>query len=102
MAKRPPAKTRSAGRMLRPPVVVLSSSAVVPPKNLIKPAPNEFTHVLKRAQPYFFEEPAGAPSGELPAGTKVVLMVYDGGPYCRVVDGQGLYVATAYEGLRRL
>jgi hypothetical protein len=29
-------------------------------------------------------------------------MVYDGGAYCRVVDGQGLYVETAVGGLRRL
>jgi hypothetical protein len=36
---------------------------------------------------------AGA-DGEFSSGTRVVLMVYDGGEYCRVVDARGLYVET--------
>jgi hypothetical protein len=81
---------------------VLSSAAVVPRRNRISPAPNQFTHEMRRAQPFFFDAPSDAPHGEFPAGTEVVLMAHDGGEYCRVVDGQGLYVLTAYVGLRRL
>ena len=43
-----------------------------------------------------------APHGEFSAGTKVVLLLYDGGVYCRVADDQGLYVETEYESLRKL
>lgn len=83
-------------------MVVLSEASLVPDRNLIRPPPNQFTHEVIRPQPYFLDQPQGRPEGAFGAGTRVVLMAYDGGPYCRVADGQGLYVNTAYEGLRPL
>src|SRR2546426_11186725 len=82
--------------ILRPNAVVLAENAVLPGKNLILPAPNQFTHQLTRSQPYYFNEPQRAtrPDGEFPTGTKVVLLVYSGGNYCRVAGGGGLYVAV--------
>jgi len=89
---------------IRPTAAVLAEEAIVPAENLISPAPNQFTHELTRLQPYYF---AGArrakmPDGQFAAGTKVALLVYDGGDSCRVVDGQGLYVEIAYDALKRL
>ena len=88
--------------MLRPKAVVLENEALVPRRNVIKPPPNQFTHKVKRSQPFFYEDPRDEPDGEFEEGTPVVLMVYDGGASCRVVDGHGLYVETAYGGLHRL
>ena len=104
MAKRPRQEREkvNTGRILRPKAEVLSDAALLSARNRIKPPPNQFTHEVTTPQPYFFDEPRGEPDGEFAAGTKVVLMEYDGGRHCRVVDGQGLYVATAYESLRRL
>jgi hypothetical protein len=89
---------------VRPEVIVLSGQAVIPAGNLIAPAPNQFTHQLTRAQPIYFAgaEQGTDPNGELPAATRVVLLVYDGGAHCRVVDGQGLYVEVEYDSLKRL
>ena len=39
---------------------------------------------------------------ETTAEAPLVLLVDDGGPNCRVADGQGLYVAIECAGLRRL
>jgi len=77
---------------------------LIPDQNLIKPAPNQFTHELTRAQPYYYHgaQQGSPPDGEFPKGTKVVLLVRDGGSYCRVADAQGLYVETEFEGLKRL
>ena len=103
MAKRSPRKKSAPlGRMLRPKAVVLDNDALVPPKNVVKPPPNRFTHKVKRSQPYFYEGPRDEPNGEFAEGTPVVLMVYHGGASCRVIDGHGLYVETAYGGLHRL
>jgi len=89
---------------LRPEAVVLNESALVPERNLLSPAPNQFTHELARAQPYYYTtaQQGAPPDGVFQAGTKVVLLVYDGGNQCRVADGRGLYVETAYEGLTKL
>jgi hypothetical protein len=89
---------------IRPEAVVLPEHARVPEENLISPPPNQFTHVLTRPQLLYFtgarrETP---PAGQFPAGTKVVLLVYDGGTYCRVADGQGLYVEIEYGSLKKL
>ena len=96
--------TMKRGRMIRPEAVVLGDAAIVPARNLIVPPPNQFTHELRKAQPYYYTTAEGAatPDGQFAAGTRVVLMIYDGGMYCRVVDAQGLYVETAYDGLRAL
>lgn len=95
---------KSRGSFLRPSAVVLSEHAIVPDKNLISPAPNQFTHELTRRQPFYFTgaRQAAAPDGQFPAGTKVVLLVYDGGSYCRVADGQGLYVEIEYDSLKKI
>jgi hypothetical protein len=91
----------------RPEATILPAAALVPPGNLIAPPPNQFTHAVTQPQPYFFHElgdapAATAPDGWFSAGTRVVLLVHAHGPYCHVVDGQGLYVVTAYTGLKRL
>jgi len=88
----------------RPEAEVLTAKALVPGQNLIAPAPNQFTHEVARAQPYYFTgaQPGMAPDGEFSAGAKVVLLLHDGGVYCRVADGRGLYVETEYESLRKL
>lgn len=92
------------GRFLRPETKVLPDEAMIPRKNIISPAPNQFTHELTRAQPFHY---AGAQVGNtlegmLPANTKVTLLFHDGGAYCWVVDGQGLYVEIECNALRKL
>ena len=88
----------------RPEAEVLAEKALVPGQNLIAPAPNQFTHEVARAQPYYFTgaQPEMTPDGEFLAGTKVVLLLHDGGVYCRVADGRGLYVETEYDSLKKL
>ena len=94
----------TTGRMLRPAAAVLTEHALLPPGNLIEPAPNQFTHELASSQPFFFTRPAQdrAPDGKLVAGARVVLLVHDGGAYCRVADEHGLYVEIEYLSLKRL
>jgi hypothetical protein len=89
---------------VRPDAVVLGENAMVPDRNIISPAPNQFTHELTRSQPFYFTgaEQATSPNGRFPARTKVVLLRYEGGNYCHVVDGQGLYVEVEYDSLRKL
>jgi hypothetical protein len=72
--------------------------------NIIQPPPNQFTHELIQDESYFFGGPQQGtpPDGTLSKGTKVVLMHYDGGGYCRVVDGEGVYAVTAYFSLKQL
>ena len=88
---------------IRPKAEILDESALVPAANLIAPPPNQFTHQLRRAQPFYFNSADHKSSdGELPKGTQVVLMIYDGGKYCRVVDGRGLYVEIEYKSLQKI
>ena len=89
---------------VRPKATILDEHALVPGENLITPAPNQFTHELPHAQPYYFTgaQQGRPPDGELPAGAKVVLLAYDGGSYCRVADERGLYVELEYQSLKRL
>jgi hypothetical protein len=60
-----------AGVMLRPETSVLPNEALVPERNLVRPAPNRFTHELLVDEPYRFDRPerAGEPDGVLPSGT---------------------------------
>jgi hypothetical protein len=90
--------------MKRPEATVLPDTALIPPSSVISPPPNQFTHEVTRQQPFYFShgEPIGTANGEFRAGTKVVLLVYDGGTMCRVADGAGLYADTSFEGLQRL
>jgi hypothetical protein len=85
-------------------MTVLPESALVPDKNIISPPPNQFSHEVKEPQPFYFTDvqQGGPPNGQFEAGTKVILLVYDGGDYCRVADGRGLYVQTKFDGLRKL
>jgi len=85
-------------------MTVLPESALVPDKNIISPPPNQFTHEVNELQPFYFSDvqEGGAPNGQIEAGTRVVLLVHDGGDYCRVADGRGLYVQTRFGGLRKL
>jgi len=89
---------------LRPKATVLPESALIPEKNLISPAPNQFTHRLMREQIYYYDmaREGVPPDGLLPAETKVVLLVHDGGERCRIADGRGLYVEIEYVALRKL
>ena len=88
----------------RPEIVILPDGAAIPDPTLIRPAPNQFTHQLTRSQPYYFNDAQHETSaaGEFPVDTKVVLLMYDGGRYCRVVDGQGIYVELEYDSLKIL
>lgn len=90
--------------VVRPKATILEEKALVPDRNLITPAPNQFTHELTKAQPYYYHgaQQGSPPDGEFSKGTKVVLLVYEGGSYCRVADDQGLYVETAFDGLKKI
>jgi hypothetical protein len=93
-----------AERYVRPKPRVLSERSLVPQANQIRPAPNHFTHQLIITEPFYFgsEADSDAPDGQLDAGTKVVLLRYDGGARCRVADGRGLYVEISYANLAKL
>ncbi|HET7229835.1 MAG TPA: hypothetical protein VFJ16_07530 [Longimicrobium sp.] len=90
--------------ILRPDATVLPDSSLVPGNRLVEPTPNQFTHELNGAADYWYFEPDGdtPPAGELPSGTRVVLMRHDGGRTSWVVDGRGLYVAVDFARLRKL
>lgn len=89
---------------VRPDFIILSEDSIVPDENLIVPPPNQFTHKLTRSEPFYFTGPQQGrpPEGELPEGAPVVLLVHDGGSYCRVVDERGLYVVVAYDSLKKI
>ena len=63
-----------------------------------------FTHRLIRSTPFYFGSKAASKGsdGRLKAGTRVVLLRYDGGTQCRVATGEGLYVEVSYAGLAKL
>ena len=89
--------------VLRPEASVLADGALVPERNVVRPAPNRFTHQLRVDEPYRLDrcESPGEPDGVLPAGTPVALLV-EGPDTCRVVDGSGLYVEVRRASLRKL
>ena len=91
-------------KMIRPKAIVLPDSAQLPARNIIQPPPNQFTHEVVADQAYYYIGPdqAAPPEGKFTVGTKVVLLRHEGGPECWVADGRGLYVATAFDGLRAL
>jgi hypothetical protein len=92
-----------AGIVLRPEALVLPDRAMVPEHNVVRPAPNRFTHKLLVDQPYRFDRPerTSEPDGVLAAGAPVVLLV-EGPDRCRVVDGSGLYVEVRRASLGKL
>jgi hypothetical protein len=89
---------------IRPQAVEVSESAIVPDDNFISPPPNQFTHELTREQPFYYLslQQGVPPDGQFAPGTKVVLLVCEGDDYCRVVDGQGLYVEVECDSLKKL
>jgi hypothetical protein len=91
------------GVMLRPPAVVLDKKALIPERNLVRPAPNHFTHELVVDEPYHFDRvnQLDEPDGVLPARTRVAVLV-EGDERCRVVAGNGLYVEVRRASLRKL
>ena len=91
------------GRVLRPEAVVVGDEALVPEANVIRPAPNRFTHELIVGEPFWFDrsERSDEPDGVLRAGTPVVVLV-EAGETSRVVDGTGLYVEVRRSSLRPL
>jgi hypothetical protein len=93
----------TAGRMLRPDATVLGDEALVPASNLVRPAPNRFTHELIADEPYWLDRPGPAhgPDGVLAAGTPVAVLV-EGADRYRVVDRTGLYVEVRRASLREL
>jgi hypothetical protein len=89
------------GKFLRPKAEVLPNDALVPDKNMISPAPTDFTHELTGPEPYYFSSGATKSNGEFPAGTKLRLMDTRGSR-CWVADERGLYVEIECAALRKL
>jgi len=89
--------------VLRPEIVVLGEEALVPPTNVVRPAPTRFTHELVVDEPYHLDrsDRAPEPDGVMSAGTRVVLL-QQGHDHCRVADGSGLSVKVRRASLRRL
>jgi hypothetical protein len=87
--------------MKRPEAIVLPDSALIPSNCLISPPPNQFTHEVTRSQAFYASHgtPSGPPTGQFDAGTKVVLLYYDGKSFA--VSSMH-YVDTLFEGLRKL
>lgn len=89
---------------IRPKVEILPKESIIPNENLISPAPNQFTHELRKTQSYYYINTGQAfpPDGEFPKGTKVVLIRHDGGNYCYVADGRGIYAEIQFDSLKKL
>jgi hypothetical protein len=88
-------------KMTRPKSVVLPESAQPPDRNLLRPPPNQFSHLIEAEQPYYFNgvTETAPPAGCFSAGTRVLLLRQDNRE-CWVADGRGLYVAIACNGIR--
>lgn len=89
--------------ILRPEVFVLGDKALVPESNIVRPAPQRFTHELVVDEPFHFDGPqrGPAPDGRLPAGTRVAVLAV-GDDHCRVADASGLCVDVRRASLREL
>jgi hypothetical protein len=89
--------------MLRPAQTVVPDSALVSEPAVVSPPPNRFTHAVRTKQPFYAGAAlAGEPTGTLPVGTKVVLMVRGKGDVARVIDRRGRYMTTSFKGLKPL
>lgn len=91
-------------QFIRPKAEILPEGSLIPDENMISPPPNQFTHQLTDSQPFYYTGAmqASPSDGEFPKGTKVVLLRYDGGSYCRVADDRGVYAEIEYESLEKL
>jgi hypothetical protein len=86
--------------VLRPQKSVLPDAATVPKTNQA-PVPRRFTHELITEQPFYYTARGTEPAGTLSAGSHVRLET-EGRTRCRVVDGRGLSVFTACDGVQPL
>lgn len=95
---------KSRAGFLRPEALVLAEGAVVPEKNILAPAPNQFSHRLAQDEPFYFHgaDQQDSPSGMLAKDTRVMLLCYDGGKHCWIADEHGLYVQVSYGSLKKL
>lgn len=91
-------------RFIRPEMQLLPEEALIPGKNLVDPPPDQFSHEMARAGDFYFSSAAQAskPNGSFPAKTKLLLIRHDGGRYCRVADGRGIYAEIEFAALRKL
>ncbi len=89
---------------IRPKATVLPDSATIPDANLIRPAPDRFSHRVRAPQPYYYASPRNddAPDGTFDTGAEVVVLSHAGGRWCHVADARGLHVVTAFDGLQAL
>ena len=90
-------------KMIRPETIILPDSAQLSERNVLRPPPNQFSHVINGEQPYYFGgvDEAAPAAGYFSAGTKVLLLRQDSSE-CWVANSRGLYVAIPCNGLRRL
>ncbi len=86
---------------LRPEPEILGESSLVPDENLVRPAPERFTHEVVGDTPFSW---AGGDreDGRLPGSDRVLLLEEGSGGRCWVVDEQGLRVSVAGASLRPL
>lgn len=96
-------RAHDPGVMLRPEATILGDESLVPEANIVRPAPNRFTHELSVDEPYRFDEggESAEPDGVVPAGTPAVLLV-EGPDRSRVVVQGGLYIEVRTASLRKL
>jgi hypothetical protein len=90
---------------LRPKVNILGEEALVPKGKVVFPPPNQFSHRLKQAQPYYYNRQSahGKPVGHFAKGERVLLVRREADAVtCWVLDGKGLYVETHYTALEKL
>lgn len=79
--------------MNRPEASVLPDSALVPQRNSVSPPPDQFSHVLSRPAPFWYDGAGSRPAdGELATGTRVLAVRRADGDHCWVIDERGLYV----------
>jgi hypothetical protein len=98
-----PSRHREEARVkgvIRPEKVVLPDTAQIPAGNLVQ-VPARFTHEVVAEQPFYYASGDDRAAGTFAARTRVQRLT-DDAPRCRVVDGRGLSVFTACDGLKPL
>jgi hypothetical protein len=89
--------------ILRPKALILPESAQLPEQNVLRPPPNQFSHIIDGEQPYYFRgvDKGVRPAGYFSSGTRVLLLRHDS-TECWVANCRGLYVAIPCNGMRPL